>query len=557
MARSGGSSRGSVSFDRRSTPSRQKHFGAFYTPEAMAAALVDWAVRASTDTVLDPSFGGLVFLGEADRRLRELGAARPERQLYGSDLDAEAFAQAADVLEHGATLVHRDFLRITPGGKLLPHATAVVGNPPYVRYQTFRAARERGRAIAAKHGVKLTRLASSWAPLLIHAADFVAPGGRLAQVLPAELIHAQYAERVLSCIAGNFSRVIVAMFDEHVFPGAQEEVVLLLAEGCGEGPACGVEVVSCANLEGLEIPVDHGPTVRLDAEHKLLMGLLDPPAIQTYDQLRLGDLTCTLGELAAVDIGAVTGANEFFIQPASRVAEIPPSWLRPAISKAAHIPGARFSAADIVGMDRLDQPARMLVIEAKSYEHSPAVAELIATGEAAGFHERYKCRIRSPWWELPASQVGGPPPQLFLTYMANVAPRLVVNDAQALSTNTVHGVRLTNGTNPSALAAAFYSSLTMLSAELVGRSYGGGVLKLEPTEAERLVLPRPSPHHGRLLDVVDDLLRARRYDELQTTVDHAILRDDLGISSEQIGALRTAAACLRDRRLARATRRAR
>ena len=254
MTRSGGSSRGAVSFDRRSTPSRQKHFGAFYTPEAMAAVLVDWAVRSSTDTILDPSFGGLVFLGEADRRLRELGAPRPERQLYGADVDADAFAQAADVLKHGATLVHRDFLRITPDRRLLPRATAVVGNPPYVRYQTFREARDRGRAIAAKHGVKLTRLASSWAPLLIHAADFVAPGGRLAQVLPAELIHAQYAEQVLNCICTNFSRVIVAMFDDHVFPGAQEEVVLLLAEGRGDGPAPGVEVISSTKLDDLQVP---------------------------------------------------------------------------------------------------------------------------------------------------------------------------------------------------------------------------------------------------------------------------------------------------------------
>ncbi len=94
------------------------------------------------------------------------------------------------------------------------------------------------------------------------------------------------------------------------------------------------------------------------------MGLLDPAAIETYDQLRLGDLTCTLGELAAVDIGAVTGANEFFVQPASRVGEIPPSWLRPRDLEGRAHPGCPLLVADIVGMDRLGQPARMLVIEA-------------------------------------------------------------------------------------------------------------------------------------------------------------------------------------------------
>ena len=146
------------------------------------------------------------------------------------------------------------------------------------------------------------------------------------------------------------------------------------------------------------------------------------------------------------------------------------------------------------------------------------------------------------------------PPHLFLTYMSSDLPRLVVNDASALSTNTVHGVRLWNGTDPGGLAASFYSSLTMLSAELVGRSYGGGVLKLEPTEAERLVVPRPSSHHSRLLARVDELVRARRHDELQTTVDQAVLMDDLGVLAEDVGRLRAAVDRLRGRRLARAKR---
>jgi adenine-specific DNA-methyltransferase len=537
-------------------PSRQKHFGAFYTPETMAAVLVDWAVRESTDTVLDPSFGGLVFLGEADRRLRELGAERPESQLYGSDLDEEAFSEQAGLAVRGPTLVHRDFLRIAPGGRVLPRVTAVVGNPPYVRYHSFREGRERGRVIAARHGVRLTRLASSWAPLLIHAADFVAPGGRLAQVLPAELIHAQYAKQVLDCICARFSRVIVAMFDEHVFPGAQEEVVLLFAEGRGSGPAAGVEVVSSADLTDLQVPDVPGVAMHVDAEHKLLAGLLDPDAVAAYDRLRTSGLTLLLGELASVDIGAVTGANDFFVRSANELADVPQHWLRPAISKAIHVPGARLSHADVMAMDERDLPARMLVIDAKQYAHIRPVAELIAQGEEAGVHERYKCRIRLPWWSLPASQVASPP-HLFLTYMASELPRLVVNEAGALSTNTVHGVRLRNGSTPSAIAASFYSSLTMLSAELVGRSYGGGVLKLEPTEAERLVIPRPSPRHGRLLDAIDGLVRARRYDELQIAVDHAVLVEDLGVSAEDVAALRDAAARLRRRRHARATRRAR
>lgn len=515
----------------------------------MARALVDWAVRESGDTVLDPSFGGLVFLAAADGRLRELGCPRPAGQLFGTDLDAEAFAKASEVAAAGARLVNRNFLWVAPGGRLLPRTTAVVGNPPYVRYQSWKTARQRGREIAAKHGVNLTGLASSWAPLLLHAADFVAPGGRLAQVLPAELIHAQYGKGVVDALCARFGRVSVAMFDEHIFPGAQEEIVLLFADGQGERTD-GVEVLSFRNLEDLVVPPESGPTMSVDAEHKLLAGLLDPATISVYDHLCAGDQTRRLGDVASVDIGAVTGSNEFFVRSAEELAArgIPDAVLKPAISKATEVPGARLHATEV--------GRRLLVVEAKQYAHTRPIAELIAEGEEAGLHERYKCRIRTPWYALPASQVAAAP-HLFLTYMSSEVPRLVANDAGALSTNTVHGVRLLNGTDPRALAASFYNSLTLLSAELVGRSYGGGVLKHEPTEAERIILPRPSAAHRHLLSDVDRLLRARCFDELQDTVDQAVLVDDLDVPADDVLRLRRAVDRLRGRRRARATRRAR
>lgn len=537
------------------TSSRQKHFGAFYTPPAMAAALVDWAIRTPDDTVLDPSFGGLAFLGAAHDRLRRLGSELPDEQLFGVDLDDEAFAEAQSFARGGATLAHEDFLLIEPGSAAeIPRVNAVVGNPPYVRYQQFKQSREWGREIARKRGVRLTRLASSWAPLLMHAADFVAPGGRLAQVLPAELIHAQYATDVLASICQDFERVVVAMFDEHVFVGAQEEVVLLFADGRGDGPAPGVEMLSFRNLDALDVPDAPGVATPPDAEHKLLAGLLPERAIELYDSLVASDLTRRLGHLASVDIGAVTGANDFFVRPARDVDGLPAEAVRPAVSKATHVAGARFAEADLTLMDERGTPGRMLVFEAKHHEH-PAVRRLIKAGEARELHERYKCRIRDPWWVLPARQVASPP-HLFLTYMAADVPRLVSNEAGALSTNTVHGVRLHNGTNPAGLAASFYTSLTMLSAELVGRSYGGGVLKLEPTEAERLVVARPSAGHAKLLDKVDSLVRERRYDELSAHVDEAVLVSELGISAADVAVLRNAAQLLRERRRTRATHKA-
>lgn len=71
---------------------------------------------------------------------------------------------------------------------------AVVGNPPYVLYQDFSGeARARSRLAALRAGVPLTNLASSWAAFTVHASLFLKPGGRLALVLPGELLTVNYA----------------------------------------------------------------------------------------------------------------------------------------------------------------------------------------------------------------------------------------------------------------------------------------------------------------------------------------------------------------------------
>jgi hypothetical protein len=66
-----------------------------------------------------------------------------------------------------------------------------------------------------------------------------------------------------------------------------------------------------------------------------------------------------------------------------------------------------------------------------------------------------------------------------------------VNQARAGSTNLVHQLTFAISAQPwaEAYVAGLYSSISLLSFELEGRSYGGGVLKLETREAERVEIP--------------------------------------------------------------------
>jgi hypothetical protein len=169
----------------------------------------------------------------------------------------------------------------------------------------------------------------------------------------------------------------------------------------------------------------------------------------------------------------------------------------------------------------------------------------------------YKCRVRSPWWRVPTVAA----PDLFLTYMNHDTARIVANRARLRHLNSVHGVTLRAdrrelGTD--LLPIASLNTVTLLGAEIVGRSYGGGILKLEPKEADRL----PVPSLTTVMAVADDLrnmrpqlaklLRARDLLGAVRQVDRIVLRKHLRLSVEQLKLLRAARAALFARRDARA-----
>jgi type I restriction-modification system DNA methylase subunit len=207
----------------------RKARGAFFTPPELCDHVVDWAVRDRQDVVLEPSCGEAAFLLSAGARLRALsdGGHYGSNQLCGPELHEQS-ARAARLrlasLGLGAQIEIGDFFAVDP----TPRFDAVVGNPPYVRYQELSGdARARSRAAALRAGASLTGLASSWAAFTVHAALFLKPGGRLGLVLPAELLSVNYAAGVRRYLMERFSRVRLVLFSERVFPGVMEEIVLL------------------------------------------------------------------------------------------------------------------------------------------------------------------------------------------------------------------------------------------------------------------------------------------------------------------------------------------
>jgi len=147
--------------------------------------------------------------------------------------------------------------------------------------------------------------------------------------------------------------------------------------------------------------------------------------------------------------------------------------------------------------------------------------------------------MREPWHVVPGVVI----PDAFLTYMSHQVPRLVLNTAGATCSNNLLCVRVDSSKTweMGGVVTSFYNSATMLSAERSGRHYGGGVLKLEPSEAGRILLPSLSPAElvslSPLLEDVDSYLRAGKARDAIALVDDVVLRGFMGLDASEIAVI--------------------
>jgi adenine-specific DNA methylase len=521
----------------------------------MATFLVQWALRSPTDTIFEPSCGEAAFLIEAVSRLRSLGAEliAPE-QIQGTDIDAPSVEAARSLLadlDAPGTLSITDFFDTSPTSKF----SAVIGNPPYVRYQAFTGlARAKGIEAALAQGVRLTALANSWAAFVVHAASFLAPDGRLALVLPAELLTVNYAAPVRRFLMRRFARVRLVLFEERVFPGVMEEVVLLLAEGQGPTDHCDLhQTKNVAMLKSL----DWQKWTPADAEDKWVTGLLPGEAAGIYAEIVKGSGFSTLQEWGETNLGMVTGNNAYFTLTAARAKELglkADNLMKISPPGSRHLRGLSFKESAWEEMVR--NGARGFLFDPDPVRPSDAALRYIAAGEAENVHAAYKCRMRSPWWRVPRVTT----PDAFFTYMNHDTPRIVANRAGVSFVNSIHGVTFSperRQIGMDLLPIAMLNSVTLLGAELVGRAYGGGVLKLEPREADRLPVPSLDAIKAaevelrHLRPTLAKHLRDGNLPAVVKEVDRTFLRRSLKTSREQIEQLRRARDVLFARRVTR------
>ncbi len=543
------------------TPAARKERGAFFTPPELATFLADWAITSRNDTVLEPACGEAEFLVASFRRLVSLGASKEDasKRIDGCELhheSARAALSRCSKVSFTPNITVGDFFNQRAKKKY----DVVIGNPPYVRFQVIDGKQKESiKAVTSNAGFAVSALASAWAPFVMHATSFLKEGGRIAFVLPAELLSVNYAAPIRTFLLSEFADISIVTFDEQVFPEVQEEVVLLLASKFHQGSSRQIKWVQSSDLTQIGEGTNTSYCPGLNGE-RWTAGFISSDVADTLEGLE-GDAFCRVDDWGSLALGAVTGCNDYFALSKAEVldAGLTDKEIRKVLPPGSkHLHRLVLSEADFADLALKEQKTFLFYPDECP---TPAAQRYINAGISAGVNHRYKCKNRKPWWKVPLAGI----PDVFITYMNDFAPHMCTNDAGLYHLNSVHGLTFHEehrDLGRELFSFACVNSVTLLSSEIEGRAYGGGMLKVEPREAARLQVPSPALVHSHRDDLLE-LLREAPANlgsdallSLSAQVDSVLFRSGGICDAEQLDSIRDTKTRLYARRRNRGRRRA-
>lgn len=524
---------------------QKKTLGAYYTPLNLSKVLCEWALRKPNDYILEPSFGGCGFLEASIERLKALGCNDTESQLFGVDIDPAAFHFLSEKIGSHKNIknqfLYKDFLEVMPNNFKISEFDVVLGNPPYVSMHNMSEKLKINCFELLKKSYfsddTIGRNASLWAFFLLHSLSFLKKGGRSAWVLPSSLLHADYANAILNIFSQHFTLVKVVKLHERFFKSeeADEISVILFADGFTKEKIKPITIgyTSIYGAKELE-SLCQDLTLSSIVSKNYKSAVISDNALIEFEKLTTSGNSTSLGRVSKIIIGMVTGDNKTFIidNDTKQKNKLKNEDLKPVVGRFSLLKGLihtlpRHERAQNEGHKAYLVCPENLEIKDTEIRNYLSQVRKVSRKSNRTFAKRTK-------WYFPDD---GRYPDAFLTYMIHKIPRMVINLSKINCTNSIHRIFFHKGITihaRKALAISMLSSFSQLSAELEGRSYGSGVLKLEPSAAKKIQILF-TPELEKTLNanslLIDKLISKNLFDEAQILIDQ-LITDTLDIPTQ-------------------------
>jgi hypothetical protein len=361
--------------------------------------------------------------------------------------------------------------------------TLFIGNPPYVRHHEIGEQWKTWFAATAnRFGFTASKLAGLHIHFFFKTRELARPGDYGAFITAAEWLDVNYGSALRAMLVDGLGGTAVHIIDPKAQPFADA-----LATGAitcfhtGSRPA-EITIRSVSSLSDLA-PLSRGRSI---PRHEIATARKWSVFVSEQKQAPAGFIE--LGELFRVHRGQVTGRNDVWIDnDAAR--DLPKRYKPFTVTSARELLAAGVELNSTEGLHRvIDLPAELDTLD---IDERKAVQRFLVWARRQGAHEGYIATHRRAWWSVGLRA----PAPILCTYMARRAPAFVRNRVKARHINIAHGLYprepLTDGVLTSIL-----SYLRHHISAIGGRTYAGGLVKFEPKELERVLLPPVEEIHG-------------------------------------------------------------
>lgn len=534
--------------------SSQKLKGAYYTPLQLSNSILNLIDFENIHSVLEPSCGDGVFLDS----LMQLGLIEKFSFIDAVEIDLNESLKVSEKqkVNQNVHVYNEDFFeyyaRMINNKK---HYDLILGNPPYIRYQYLtETQRELQSKILTSHGMKANKLINAWVAFLVACVQLLSERGKIAFVIPAEILQVAYAEDLRLFLTENLAKITLITFERLVFPDIEQEIIVFLGEK--ESQEKGIRIVELEDLNAFDSYNFQRNSFQKTrhVKEKWTKYFTTEKEIELIQTIRLDNRFVKFSDLGLINVGITTGNNSYFSLTEETCNKYNlESVTLPLIGRSSHTHGIYFTQDDWSKNKASGKRARLLNFRDSPYEKYPVEHKAyIELGESAGENEGYKCSIRDRWYIIPSVWV----PDAFFLRRSNLYPKFVLNQSKAVSTDTMHRIKFNSGVNHKKILLAYYNSISFAFSEICGRSYGGGVLEILPGEMGNIILPNLlNVDESICVDLLERIdLIVRKNDDIEKAldiVDTSILVDILGIDTGWCLECRSIWKKMRRRRLGR------
>lgn len=458
--------------------------GQVFTSKLIADYMVSLFSLKHSDCILDPCFGGAVFIDA----LMDANYTN----IVGCELDPEWYTNAVSRLE-GPTLVHGDFLKFTPSSPI----DGIIMNPPYIRQEKIdeleRFGISKAKLSANPIFSMLPRTANLYMYFIIHGLHLLRTGGEMVVIFPGSWLDAR------SGVA----------FRKYLFSECDVTHQIHVSGEVFTGSA----LVDVVILKIIKRPPSTKALLLHGQVQNNALNIITPQC----NELNLS-FPVPMSQYATVRRGLTTGCNSVFINPPI------------SLDTANHLLPIISSPKDFDGYTTDSAQCDQLLVVSDFIKCSTSVKEYLqdeenkirTTQKPKTIYEKI---IRGePWYKFSTFDCKG----IIFSYFVRNEMKFVLNNSCSIVRDNFYVI--TPSIDNYLMFALLNNYFTYYQLECKGKKYGGGLLKLQRYDLDALTFPDTSAFSAQ---VTTNLIALSQ--RLVSTGDSKLIDSITEILASQVG----------------------